>query len=406
MCGTRGRDSVVCAAANPKCRAAARQNNGAAPPDILDFERRRFDISRQMAKTPPSIAATSTLAMLRTAEARGVRTADLLETAGLTRASLEDPDARLPGPTVLTIWNSLRERTDDAALQLAAPTNLPFGAYRVIDYLVASSDTVGDGIGRFARFFGLIADGVALRIEQADGGHCLSMTMEDGGPVPSVYVDYVFAALVSRVRMRMRHDLRAQQVELCLMEPQEATVYTEFFGAPIRFGSSANRLCFSSDMWDAPTQSADASLALLLEEHARILAQRLPVVASGYRAEVQKAVASVVPDGGSAALVARTLHVSVRTLQRRLGASGATFREVADTVRGQLAEEYLTDPKVSIAEVAFLLGFSDQSSFNRAFRRWTGEAPGRWRRRRAAGRGQARSTGEGSLTTDPILTTR
>lgn len=64
-------------------------------------------------------------------------------------------------------------------------------------------------------------------------------------------------------------------------------------------------------------------------------------------------------------------------------AAGTTFKEVSETVRGRLAEEYLTDPQVSIAEVAFLLGFSDQSSFNRAFGRWTGLSPGRWRRQRA-----------------------
>jgi AraC-like DNA-binding protein len=83
--------------------------------------------------------------------------------------------------------------------------------------------------------------------------------------------------------------------------------------------------------------------------------------------------------------------VSVRTLQRKLVATGTTFREVSETVRGRLAEGYLTDPGVSIAEVAFLLGFSDQSSFNRAFRRWTGESPGRWRRGRASIGGRRRA---------------
>ena len=190
-------------------------------------------------------------------------------------------------------------------------------------------------------------------------------------------------ALVSRIRMRIRRDLQVRRVELRRAEPPAGAPYAELFRAPVRFRSGADRLCFASAVWNAPTESADASLARLLEEHARILAQRVPHAASGFRAEVEKAIAGAVPDGGSAAVVARVLHVSVRTLQRRLDASGTTFRAVADSVRGQLAEAYLADPTVSIAEVAFLLGFSDQSSFNRAFRRWTGESPGRWRRRRA-----------------------
>ena len=335
-----------------------------------------------MAQASPSIAATSTLAMVRTADARGVRTADLLEAAGLTRDFLEDPDARIPGPAILAFWNALRERCADPTLQLAAPTTLPFGAYRVIDYLVAASATVGDGVRRFARFFGLIAEAVTLSISEGDEEHCLSLATADGGPVPPVYVDYVFAALVSRIRMRIRPALQVRRVEFRRPEPAATAPYGDLFRAPVQFGAAADRLCFSAEEWAAPTESADAALARVLEEHARILAQRIPQAAPGFRAEVQKTIASVLPEGGSAGDVASALHVSVRTLQRNLVAAGTTFKEVADTVRGQLAEGYLADPKVSIAEVAFLLGFSEQSSFNRAVRRWTGESPGRWRRRR------------------------
>lgn len=334
-----------------------------------------------MAKSPPSIAATSTLAMVCAAEARGVATTDLLQAAGLDRALLEDPDARLAGPTVLSLWLALRERTSDATLQLSAPASLPFGAYRVIDYLVAASASVGEGIGRFARFFRLIADAVVLSVEETAGERRLCLSMAEGGPVPAIYVDYVFAALVSRIRMRIRPGLAVLRVDLRQPVPPAVAAYETLFRAPIRFGADGDRLCFSADEWAAPMATADPALARLLEEHAGILAQRLRPAAD-FRADVQRAIITTLPDGGSAAAVARALHVSVRTLQRKLIAAGTTFREVHDTVRGQLAVEYLDDPRVSTAEVAFLLGFSDQSSFNRAFRRWTGESPGRWRRQR------------------------
>jgi hypothetical protein len=80
----------------------------------------------------PTIATTSTLAMLRTVESRGFETRDLLAAAALDRATVEDPDARLPAGAVVALWNALRERSGDPVLQLAAPTTLPFGAYRVI----------------------------------------------------------------------------------------------------------------------------------------------------------------------------------------------------------------------------------------------------------------------------------
>jgi len=336
-----------------------------------------------MAKAPPSIAATSTLAMVRTAAARGIDTGAVLAAAGIRPDQLEDPDARLPGTTVLSIWSTLRERAGDPALQLTAPCTLPYGAYHVIEYLIAASATVGHAVDRFARFFRLIADGVSLTVEHAGPEHCLKLEMADGRPVPPVYVDYVFAALVGRVRMRIKPDLRVLRVELRQPDPASAATYESVFRAPVRFGAAGDRLWFSDEEWRAPMETSDETLARVLEEHARTLAQRLPQVAAGFPVQVQRTIAEVLPEGGSAVEVARRLHCSVRTLQRKLIASGTTFRELQERVRGQLAQEYLRDRNVSIAEVAFMLGFSDQSSFNRTFRRWTGETPGRWRRQRA-----------------------
>lgn len=336
-----------------------------------------------MAMAHPTIAATSTLAMVRAAEARGVPTADLLAGAGLTHASIEDPDARLPASTVLSLWTALRERTADPTLQLTAPTALPFGAYHVIDYLVAASSTVGEGIERFARFFRLIADRIALESGGNDEEHWLCLTMADGSPVPPVYVDYVFAALVSRIRMRIRPNLEVRRLLLRQAVPPSTTSYTDLFGPQVLFGAGSDRLCFSPQEWNAPMSTADAALARLLEDHAHILARHDRAATAGFGTEVRKAIATVLPAGGSAADVADALHLSVRTLQRKLVAVGTSFSELSDEVRSDLALEYLNDPAVSIAEVAFLLGFSEQSSFNRAFRRWTGETPGRWRRLRS-----------------------
>jgi AraC-like DNA-binding protein len=328
---------------------------------------------------PPSIATTSTLAMLRTAEVRGFRTDDLLEAVGITREVVEDPDARIPAPLVLALWESLRSRCGDAALHLAAPTILPFGAYRVIDYLVDSSATVGEAIDRFARFFRLIADAMRLTIEVDGELSRLELCLAQGGAVPGLYVDYVFAALVGRIRMKPRRGLRVWGVELRHVAPADASAYIECFQAPVRFAAAADRLYFHVAEWRAPMDNADAALAELLEAHAQMLSSRIPDAADGFVAAVRNAYAASLPDEAHANGVARRLHVSTRTLQRKLVAAGTTFRAVCDTSRHGLAQAYLSDPNVSLSEVAFLLGFSDQTSFARAFRRWTGVPPGVWR---------------------------
>ena len=107
---------------------------------------------------------------------------------------------------------------------------------------------------------------------------------------------------------------------------------------------------------------------------------------SGFTAQVRRVILAELADGAEEEAVARALHVSRRTLQRRLADDGTSFRLVLEDLRKELAERYLKDPGNSIVEVAFLLGFSDQSSFHRAFQRWTGASPGRWRREQDAAR--------------------
>lgn len=333
-----------------------------------------------MTKATPTIAVTSTLAMIRTARARGAQVDDVLRDAGLSQETLADPDARLPAPTVMAVWNALRERTGDPALQVVAPAALEFGEYRIIDYLVAASATVGDGVRRFAQFFGLIADSLVLQVRETPDDCSVELTTVEGAPVPPVYVDYVFAALVYRIRTRICARLQVRRVELRHAESKVAAPYQEVFQAPISFGANADRLRFSIPVWNLPTDNGDAALVGLLEEHARILSQRTTRATAGFEEEVRRAIATTLTTGASIQQVARALNLSVRSLQRRLDASETTFRDLSEDVRGRLAEGYLANPGVSISEVAVLLGFSEESAFNRAFRRWTGESPGRWRR--------------------------
>lgn len=336
-----------------------------------------------MAKAIPTIAATSTLAMVRTAGARGVDVADLLRGAGLTLGMLEDPDARLPAPTVMALWNALRERTGDPALQLAAPLTLPADAYRVIHYLIAASSTVGDGVRRFAQYFGLIADAFVLTVAEGPDERTVTLSTADGGPVSAVYVDYVFAALVGRIRMWSCPGIRIRRVELRMPAPASVAPYHEVFRTTVRFGADTDRLTFGAADWAEPTQHGDAALAELLEAHARVLASRTPRAPAGFPGEVRRAIVATLAKGGTAQQVARALNLSVRSLQRKLDECDTSFRDLSEAVRGELAAGYLADPRVSISEVAVLLGFSEQSAFNRAFRRWTGETPGRWRKSRS-----------------------
>lgn len=319
--------------------------------------------------------------MVLEAQARGVETTPLLDHAGLGMALLQTPHERIPLSVALSLWDALRDRSGDPTLQLAAPMSLPYGAYRVLEYLVGSSATVGDGVRRFASYFRLITAQVALDVESGPHESSMGVSLAGGGAVAPVYVDYIFAALIGRLRMRPRPELRVARVEFRRPEPSYAAAYEEGLRAPIRFGAAKDRLFFARGEWESALATRDPTLAEILDEHARARSEAASDWSTRHTGQVRDAIVKMLPEGAAVEAVSRSLGVSARTLQRRLAEAGTTYGALLDDVRRGLAEAYLSNRGTSIGEVAFLLGFSDQSTFHRAFVRWTGEAPGRFRRR-------------------------
>ena len=112
------------------------------------------------------------------------------------------------------------------------------------------------------------------------------------------------------------------------------------------FGAAEDRRCFTAEEWDSNTLSADQALVRLLEEHPTTLTRRIARPPPPSATRCKAAIVATLLEGGSAECVARALSVSVRTLQRKLGAAGTTFRELSDAVRKRLAQGYLGDPSV------------------------------------------------------------
>lgn len=317
--------------------------------------------------------------MVRAAIARGVDPADILARHGVAKSMLVEPDNHLPATVELAIWHDLQIATGMPALPLIAAAEMPVGTYHVLEYLIGASATVGDGLLRCARFIGIVARQVRLTASIGEDECRITATTTDGGVVPPPYVDYTFGAIVGRVRTNYRPSLRVAGVELRQRSPVDASPYAGVFRAPVCFDAALDCLRFNRDEWDTPFDTADPTLAEVLEVHARIRLARMATPSAELGTDLRRAIIGALPNGAQVNDVARRLHVSVRTLQRRLTGTGTTYREALESVRSELARQYLQDHNVAIAEVALLLGFADQSSFHRAFERWTGLPPGRWR---------------------------
>jgi AraC-like DNA-binding protein len=150
----------------------------------------------------------------------------------------------------------------------------------------------------------------------------------------------------------------------------------------VQFGADTHTACFDASLLAWPVPNADVSLYPVLQQHAeRLLKEKLRAETEGGMVALVRAaiVKNLERDRARLPLIAEELHITQRTLQRKLSEAGIGFQQLLDQVRHELALDYLKQKRLGIAEVAFLLGYREQSSFNHAFKDWTGMNPGAYR---------------------------
>ncbi len=187
------------------------------------------------------------------------------------------------------------------------------------------------------------------------------------------------ASVTSMIRQVSPRDFAPLEVHLRHASPPEVSAHENYFGCPVRFGAEQDALLVSGEALARQNRLADKGMTRFLLDH---LDQELVKVEDDrtYQHTVSEAIAQSLSAGvPRMQVVARRLGVSERTLQRRLGEEGLSFQKLVDKARRELAEGLLLQSDYSLAEVAFLTGFSEQSAFNRAFRRWGNQTPSAFR---------------------------
>jgi AraC-like DNA-binding protein len=236
---------------------------------------------------------------------------------------------------------------------------------------------------RLERYGRILGEKARFRLESTDKG--LRLVFEHGRREPLVAAlgtDYALSIAMDMCRMNFGASLRAQEVTLCRARPEDPAPWENFYGARVRFGEARDSLMLARKDAEAALPVSNRQIAGTLDA---ILATQLAELdRSNVAARCKAAVLERMASGESLDVdVARSLHMSRRTLQRKLAEADLTYQQLVDDTRRDLALRYIEDPKRSLTEITFLLGFSGQSAFTRAFRRWTGQAPTDYRARLA-----------------------
>jgi AraC-like DNA-binding protein len=299
---------------------------------------------------------------------------------GISRETLDDPDARLDASRVGALWARAYEQSGDPVLSLHAAEACPLGAYKVIDFMGANAATVGEAFRYAARYFPLINTAIRLPIDESADPVTFDIVDETGPEgVTRPYAEYCFAAFLLHVRGDTGVNFPIRSLSFVHAKPTDIREHERIFGCPIRFAAQHNRMCIDRAAWETPNTGANPGVLRVLSEHADLLLERLPK-GPDLVERTRKAIGERLRGGDSSLEhVARELGTSARSLQRHLQELGYSYNALADEVRAATARLYLEQPDIAVAEVAYLLGFADPSTFNRAFKRWTGNTPARAR---------------------------
>ena len=338
-------------------------NGSGAPQDIL----------------PPHTPATQRVGALaripRLLRENGADPAAVLAHAGLAADVLDDVEARIP-------YRAIGRMLAEAARATGLPHfGLLVGAEWTPESLgptgqvMRHCETVGDAVRMLSIYQRLNSDGgTAFVIERADGavmGYAIYESGVEG--VPQIY-DVVMALAYRLITELLGTPWRPREVTFARSQPADPEPYRELFRAPLRFDRPHTALHLPGGLLDQPIPGADPNT------HKLLLAQLEAATAPHLILGLRRALRLLLLHGNSSGDdVAHALDLHRRTLNRRLKAQGTTFQAILDDVRREVAMQLLRDTGVALDDVALATGYADPSTFVRAFRRWSGTTPAKWR---------------------------
>lgn len=322
----------------------------------------------------PTTLATWPATILRALAARGIDGAPLAQRAGIDPQAL-GPEARVPRAALNRLWALAVEATGDPAFGLEAVRYTAQTTFHALGYAVLASLTLKEALERMVRYRRLIGDVLELRLVDAGDRYRFEIEVSAQSGVPYQAVDAIAAMWVRQARqLHAPRPCEPLAVRFARPAPADLRPYRRTFGVAVAFDAAVNALEYArADVEDRlPTGNAELARSndeVLVRYLARLEQSRLS-------SRVQQALLDALPAGAPAkTAIARSLGMSARNLQRHLAEEGTSFKALLTDARVSLARTYVAEGRLSVTEIAFVLGFADTSTFSRAFKRWTGVAP-------------------------------
>jgi len=326
-----------------------------------------------------SVLGTFVLPIAQAMRIHGLDPLDVMAELDIDGAKIANPDWRISQPSFNALMARCVELSGDEAFGLLAAEQIQPQMLHGLGLAWLASDTVFDGLCRLVRFGKLVSTTADMRlVEDGDLVHVDFGTQALVENVEDAVNDYGVGTVARMSALTLGDFLAPVEVQLDRSAPADPSRWESMLASRVHFGGSETRITwYRADIME-PLVTGDPALARANDEQTQAYLDSF--MSRTTSREVVDKIVEHLPDGPpSQQQIAEALHVSNRTLQRKLKEEGTSFMDLLQDTRLQLAQKYLRTPNRSVVETASLLGFSEPSTFSRAFKRWTGMAPADFR---------------------------
>ncbi|SFN40855.1 AraC family transcriptional regulator [Variovorax sp. OV329] len=323
----------------------------------------------------PVLGMPGVTALVEVLAERGVQFEDVLAGTGITPPMLRDARARLSHRQKMALFTNVQRLSPEPAIGLVAGQRQRISDFGVYGYGVVTSATFGEAVDFGMRHVRLAGPVFEKRF-RVEGGTALfeGTPMFELGPLLPLLTEFWFSSIYTLMGKVLERPFEARALLLPYPAPAHAARYAEVLGCEVRFGAPVMQWQFDAALLALPLPNANPMMAGVCAEFCARMLESVEAEPEVVRAIKEACLASPSALPGVHEMAAR-LHLSPRTLHRRLEDAGTSYQAIADGIRQRLAAELLEQTDVGMDEIAERVGFSDVSNFRKAFRKWTGRTP-------------------------------
>ena len=312
----------------------------------------------------------------------GLRERDLseqpaLERAGINPAVLTKRSQRVHTDQVARLFKNIQESLDDEFMGFTE-NNCKVGVFATMAELVSRCANLGELLEKAVRFYNLVNDDISMSLDRSENNAVLSFKMARPELDPEHFMTEFWLVIWHRFpSWYIGQPIRLEETHFTFALPEHRDELQIMFPSQLQFNSSANRLIFNARYLDKPLVRTDQELTQFVE-NAPADVMTIPGSDSTLEAQIERIISQRHPNRLVFAPIhqlAAELGISSQTLHRRLKESATSYQKIKDNLRREVAINKLVNERLSVEQVADIVGFSESRSFTRAFKHWTGLTP-------------------------------